>query len=341
MTFSTRIVRNRFALAQRFRSATIRVEERETAILVVDDGRTRGLGELAPLPGYSDETLETAIESLRGFELEALLGTILRQEYDEARVRTAPLPPSARCAVEVACLDLVARSRGIAVAQLLGAAPDAVRRPGRLVGVDDEGVRFDGARAIKLKVGVEPSSEIERVRALLASHPGLELRVDANRSLDPAHGGSFVHALVEAGVAFVEEPYAALEDTLAAAASGLPVALDESLRSLDEEAVARLLAAPTAIHLVLKPTTLGFLRAERLARIALARGRRAILSHTFEGAVGYSACAALAVALPEASPGLDADYGPRLGARVPPCLVEGQLVVPRSPGLGLEPEEIG
>jgi O-succinylbenzoate synthase len=87
---------------------------------------------------------------------------------------------------------------------------------------------------------------------------------------------------------------------------------------------------------VLKPTALGgFGRCAALADRAHALGRAAVVSHVFEGELGWLACAHLAVALgPGAAAGLWPMAVPGSGSQL---VRSGKLWPPSGPGLGVTP----
>lgn len=82
-----------------------------------------GLGEAAPLPGMSPDTLEDAERAIASFA--RLAGTALAdREAARLLVAATTAPPSARFALETALFDALAREHGISLAALL-------RAPGR------------------------------------------------------------------------------------------------------------------------------------------------------------------------------------------------------------------
>lgn len=310
MTIRLRTAPLAFRMRRPHRDALREFEARAGVLVGLEvEGRIAGLGEASPLPGYSDESLADAVGGLHALASTTLANAraaIAHQRFDDAVAALAHLVPSARAAVQTALLDEHAVSTGVPLSRLLGAdgtervpavlvaserasAPDIVERMGR-------------ARAVKWKVGRDQPAELAEAtffRAMVG--PSVELRFDANRALDPEQDGAFVAALAALGPCLVEEPFADVHASLAL--SGVQVALDESLRMAPELACLEGVSA-----IVLKPTTLGLLESLTLARRAIADGRRAIVSHTLEGPVGLAACIAVALALPEPSPGLDSSY---------------------------------
>jgi L-alanine-DL-glutamate epimerase-like enolase superfamily enzyme len=317
-------------------SAAGRWSERQAALLVLEDGEGRiGLGEAAPLPGYSEDTLPEAVAAL------CKLGA--------ARLSLPPsAPASARAALDAALLDLRARQAGQPAWTLLrpeaepplaGGSP-ARRALSLWLPADSEhaldvarGALTRGVRAFKVKL--EPGSEvgIQTLRALRERYGAeITLSADANRSFSRAEISPALPALRELALSWLEEPsFEPLEPAL-----GIPLALDESLQAGDPDFPAA--RAAGVVALMVKPTTLGGIAAcLRLASAAAEHGIRSVASHTLEGPVGFMAAAALALSLgSRVAHGLGPHAG-LTGVR-PPALdpVRDELLAWTAPGFGLD-----
>jgi L-alanine-DL-glutamate epimerase-like enolase superfamily enzyme len=87
-------------------------------------------------------------------------------------------------------------------------------------------------RALKLKLTGD-SDDAGRVRAIRAAWPEVWIGVDANQGLTVESFRALLPALVEAGVALVEQPLpVGMESAVRALASPIPIAADESIRTL-------------------------------------------------------------------------------------------------------------
>lgn len=257
------------------------------------------LGEAAPLPGMSADTLAAASADIAAFaarppfEIAPTVAAITALAADTSS-------PSARFAIETALLSALAARDGVPVAELLAPGHAVTELPVSIV-VDtaEEARRAVAAGAGCLKIKVGPDGDLERVIAIAHAAPDLELRLDANRCWPAARVRERLFALAELPIAYVEEPcvdaHSLLDDPRALPC---PIALDESLATLSEAAIEVALRAPGLAALILKPTLLGgFARCLALAARARAAGKDAIVTHTLEGAIGTAACAELALAL--------------------------------------------
>lgn len=344
------LVDHRWVLPAPAASARGTWAERRALLLVLEDAAGNvGLGEAAPLPGFSTDTWEEVHHALR-----ALLGHELPPRDEERacgvdlRHASAPAtPPAARAAVEAALLDLWSRQADLPAWALLAgdAAPSNVPIAAWLPDGTAEALNAaqaahaHGLRAFKVKLDATRGLEtgIATLRALRSAF-GREvaLRADANQSATLAGLEPHLAALRELELEWLEEP---TRERLTKSL-GIPIALDESLATtsgfpeLDDH--------PDVAALVLKPTALGgFGRALGLAEHARAHHRKCVASHALEGPVGFMATAALALALPPGpAHGLGA-YGRAAEGPPLPALSEGRehLVRWEAAGFGLSLED--
>jgi O-succinylbenzoate synthase len=301
------------------RGATLR--ERRGLIVRVEDAEGRwGAGDIAPLPGFSRESLEQVEgEALRAAA--ALEGAAvpprLRDLSDrfERWLYWQHLSDALNCGLQAAVMDLSARAEGRSLAGWLAdGAAAAVPVNGLLLGAGDDLLRFaeallaSGYRALKLKVGRvdvrEEAAQVRRLRDLAG--PEVELRLDANRAWEYPEARAFLGAVSDSRVAYIEEP---LRDPTRlvrlAGETGVPVALDETLVEAGIEALERWRGVKVV---VLKPTLLGgFEMCWWMARRALNAGMTPVVSASFESGVGLADLAHLAAGFrqPDVAAGLD------------------------------------
>jgi o-succinylbenzoate synthase len=273
-------------------------------------GSDRGLGEAAPLPGFSSDTLAGAERVLGSLDVAKLERAVSIEDIGEALKAVAGLlprgEPAARMALETAALDLRGHQRRVSAAALLGAAPHEERALTWLVDAAGprtlEAVRYAqrlGYGHFKIKLGAAGRLESEiatvgELRRTLGAGP--RLRLDVNRGWSEAQAGAACALLEPLDIEFIEEPCPRLSRGLA---SGIPLALDESLQGLDPGDLGALASTSGAAVVVLKPMVLGGLsRCLELGRRARALHLGVVVSHSFDGPVALAAAAALALALP-------------------------------------------
>jgi len=154
-----------------------------------------------------------------------------------------------------------------------------------------------GVTVLKVKVGGDPSADVDRVAAVRAAlGPAGRIRLDANGAWDVDTAVAMIGRLGRFGLELVEQPVAGLADLAGVRRRvAVPVAADESLRGLGD--ARRLAALDAADAVVVKVQPLGGVRAA--LRLVEAAGVPAIVSSLYETSVGLAAGVALAAALPE------------------------------------------
>ncbi len=263
----------------------------------------------APLPGYSDETLhdvETELERFAAFVEHDAFGSEL---VSRALRKTPVWLPSARFAIDTAALRLRALRQGVEAEELLA----RIVKRGRSEVVqfaywlrdEDPPEAAVGARAVKIKIGRSLQDELQRVAAIRARNPEAELRVDANRSLDPTLVSDVAGAFAHMGVDFLEEPCDP-EALLTIPALPIGLCFDETL---SEARAFSLLKELRQVHrvraLTIKPTRLG--DNENIlfwCQNALNWGASPVISHCLEPDSGYRALLAWALLFPGVIHGL-------------------------------------
>ncbi len=254
------------------------------------------------------------------------------------------LVAQAYSAVDVALWDLKGKVAGLPLYKLLGGAREAAPVYGSDTGwlwmspdeiAEASGPYIEqGMMGIKLKVGgPDPEADAERVtRVRDALGEDIWLAVDANQRYDYATALSMGYLFEEEmGVDWFEEPisceniegHARLADKL-----DVPIALGETLFGPDEF---RAYLAAGAVD-VIQPdvTRVGGLTAWlKIAGLAEMH-HRPLAPHLLPEIGVHLACGLPAVTMVEYMPWLYPAF------TEPPALVQGKLVPPKRPGLGLE-----
>ena len=268
-------------------------------------------------------------------------------------------------AVDIALWDLKGKRLGVSVSRLLGGrfrervqayATGLHFRPeeeftAELV-EEARGYVAEGFRAIKLKVGLDPDTDLRHARAVRAAiGPDIALMVDANHAYDAATAIRLGRAFAELDVAWFEEPvipedlegYAEVTRAL-----DLPVAGGEA--EFNRFGFRRLFEA-RGVDIVQPDLTAtgGFTECQRIAALAGIYGVR-YLPHVWGSAVGLAAALQFVAALPPAThalrplePLFELDRTAnrfRDDLAVEPLSpVGGWLDIPDRPGLGITIDE--
>jgi O-succinylbenzoate synthase len=158
-----------------------------------------------------------------------------------------------------------------------------------------DGASLAGFSTVKVKL--DAPHDVERVAELRdLVGPTVAIRVDANGAWDVDTAVDVIERLGRYDVELIEQPVATIDDLARVRRKvTVPIAVDESLRSLDDARDVALLEAADVV--VLKVQPLGGVRAA--IAVAGAAGLPAIVTSMLETSVGLAAGLALAAALPE------------------------------------------
>lgn len=304
--------------------------------------------------GESIEGIKVAIDTYLGPCLIGRNATrveSLRHEMD----RLVHGNPFAKASVEMALFDAWGKALGVPVYDLFGGLYRETIPVTWALGADDAKVVIDeiegkldaGLHAsFKLKMGAqEPAQDVARVLdiARVLAERG-SLRVDLNCAWDELTSTRWLPELEAGGIELVEQPVPGWNvDALArlSALLRIPIMADESVWS-PQDAFRLARAAGADIFALKIPKSGGLTMVRRVADIAAAAGISCHGGTTIESSIGTAASAQLYGALPEVTEGCEL-FGPLLLAD---DLVadgldyrDGQLHVPRGPGLGITLDE--
>lgn len=321
-------------------------------VRVVTSAGVEGLGEVSATLTWSGEDGATAEHAIRSALAPAIVGQpLVPVGALEARMgRALAASPFTKAGVSIALWDAYARTLDVPLAVALGGplreqVPIKCSLSGdgeRLRGTY-EAARAAGFRAFKVKVGLDPDGDAERLRQARAlAGDQAFLGADANGGWSRAQARRAVALLAPHAPAFVEQPLA--PGDLAGMRelrerSDLPIVLDESVFGL-EDLVAALRAEAADVVSVYVGKAGGPARAVELARVAHAFGVESIVGSNGELGVGAAAQVHVACAAPGLAPAIPSDV---IGAHyydedvlAEPLPGDGAHVrLPDAPGLGV------
>lgn len=269
-----------------------RLKTRDGLLIHLQQWALEGWGEIAPLPEFSQETLEQAQQATVNWLQAWIAGE----------------------AIAAGTLPSVDFGTSCALAELSGQLPlQADYRKAPLCSGDPDELfavlnALPGEKVAKVKVGLyEAVRDGMVVNVLLEALPDLKLRLDANRSWTRAKADSFAKYVNPAWrdrIAFLEEPCKTRDESRDfAQATGIAIAWDESVREADFVVQAE----PGVAAIVIKPTLVGSLnRCRELVEQAHQVGLTAVISSSIESSLGLTQLARIAHWLtPDTVPGLD------------------------------------
>ena len=322
------------------------LREREGLILVLTDinGHT-GMGEISPLPGFSRETLETALLNTT-LLLDEMIGsgefTAHYCSKKKGGWQDSVAPAVSYFGVETAILSLLADSKNVGPGELIfGKSSARVPINGLIRGSlsdwvpEAERMMRDGYKTLKVKVGrinsILEARGIQDIRKFVG--PDIKLRLDANRSWDLATAIEFGKAVESADIEYIEEP---LDEPVDLPrffdACGVPFAFDETLHEIMDPTIS--FESYTGLRaLVLKPTLIACTaRLISLVNQAKGKGVLPVLSSSYESDVGLTMLAQLAGSISgeDIAAGLDTRAALTSGTTKSPAAIKDGWMSPRS-----------
>lgn len=336
-------------LRARFEISSGSIHDKRVVLLTLEGEGLEGWGECVAWadPSYMPETVDTAWHVLGDFILPRVVGGhfIHPEEVLEsaAWIRGHHM---AKATVEMAAWDLASRAEGCSLSAKLGGTRSSVP-VGVSVGLQPtdevlceavDGYLSEGYARVKVKI--KPGRDLEMLALLRERFPHAPLMADANSAytLDDL---ARLKELDELGLEMIEQPLGhddLLDHARLQREMGTRVCLDESIRSERDTALALELGSCRTINV--KPGRVGGLAASRRVHDLMCAADLPVwCGGMLESGIGRAHNVALA-SLPGFSLPGDVSASRRYWERdiVSPEfeMVEGEMVVPTGPGIGVE-----
>ena len=176
--------------------------------------------------------------------------------WDQAALKTQPYPDDpaaipdwigpggpapARCAVELALYDRIARRRGIPLYRLLGLPQPNPQPTSFTIAIDTPEAMAKMALQIRdypvIKVKLGSDDDEARLAAIRAVRPDARLRVDANAGWTRAEAMRYIRDLERFDLEMIEQPLIKNDIEglgLIQSATSIPIVADESVQSLED-----------------------------------------------------------------------------------------------------------
>lgn len=343
----------RVPLKTPFKTALRTVETVEDVVVLIhtDTGHT-GYGEAPATAPITGDTLGSIIEAIHRFIGPRLIGQeIANLNRLSTLIQTSmERNTSAKAAVEIAVYDLWAQLHKAPLYQLLGGGEPHLRTDitisvdsiDKMVADAVEAVDR-GYDALKIKVGKDFATDVERVKAIHAAVGSrASLRLDANQGWTAKETVRALHRIESAGVELelIEQPVKARD------LEGLryitervqtPVMADESVFGPAEVIDLIRMRAADIVNIKLMKAG-GIANALRIANIAGLHGVACMMGCMLESSISVAAAAHVAVARSSVITRVDLD-GPALCKFDPVdggvVFDEALIAIPDAPGLGI------
>jgi cis-L-3-hydroxyproline dehydratase len=321
-----------------------------TVVAIHTDEGVAGYGEICPLgPAYLPAYAEGARAGIAKLAPHLIgcdptaLGSLNAQM--DAALRGHPYVKSA---LDVACWDILGKIAGLPAATLLGGrygetfplyraiSQDLPARMAEMVAL----YRSEGYTRFQLKVGGDPDTDIDRIRAAAARlERGDILVADANTGWSQHQALRVADAVRDVDV-YIEQPCASYQECLAVRRhTNRPFVLDEVVDSLSMVAEGIRDQAMDVINLKISKVG-GLTKARQIRDFCVSMGIALTIEDTWGGDIGTAAIAHLAHSTPPQFLFTTTDFNSYVTvstAEGAPRRKNGRMAAPEAPGLGIEP----
>lgn len=323
-----------------------------TIVGVETDTGLIGYGEVCPLgpfylPAYADGVragLKELGPHLLGFDPRQL--AVINHRMDAALKGH----PYVKSGIDIACWDLLGQSTGLPVCMLMGGRFGESIRLYRAISQElpevmakkVAGYRSEGYTRFQLKVGGDPDTDIERIRAVRSMlQPTDRLVADANTGWTQHEAMRVVRAVRDLDV-YIEQPCLNYEECLAVRRhTDHPFVLDENIDSLDMLMRAKADLAMDVVNLKISKLG-GLTKTKQIRDLCVSMGIAMTLEDSWGGDITTAAIAHLAQSTPEEFRFTSTDFNSYVTVSTAdgaPQRVHGFMTASHAPGLGIVPKQ--
>ncbi len=322
--------------SKKFRTSKNEYNLREGIWIQIYSNKFVGLGETAPLFGFSSESLKEVHYALEGFR-QSVYGLDFDPDelFELIEIHSDTLP-SLKFGLETALNDILSKQNNIPLAKYLNINASNEIDVNGISGVHNPN---SGFKIIKVKVGFRNLfDEIENIENLSQVFGDrVSFRLDCNGAYDLSQSIRFCKQMEPYNIDYIEQPMppSELEDLAELRYhTKIPIALDESL--FDLGSAEKIIENQAADVFIIKPMISGgYTESAKIIELAKNEKIRSVITSTLETFVGRMSCLHLALAN-EISEVCGLATGDLLEENYPSLINEGKMKISSSSGLGLE-----
>jgi o-succinylbenzoate synthase len=291
-----------------FRIAGNEFSTRKGIIMVFSDGKVEAYGEVAPLPGFSDESL-SQVEAVLKMNRDHLDRSI---QSGQARQVLKVLDqvhqfPSLAFGIDTLLHDYESKKTNKPLVEYLFGDDFHDIECNGTISISSEKKTFESAaefvekgfKTLKLKVGTDFEKELRILTSLRKKFPAIAIRIDANQAWSESEAEHNLNQLEPLKIEYCEQPVSSndirslirIKDKVS-----IPIAADESLRNKDM--ITEVCEQQAADFLILKPNLIGTFKDIFVTNeLANTHNIEAVFTTSLETSVSIAAIAALAAGL--------------------------------------------
>ncbi len=324
-------------------------------VRVHTDAGIVGVAEATPRPTIYGESQASILHAIREWFAPMIIGLDpAHAERIWAKFESIHWNPTAKGAIDLALYDAVARSRNVPLWEMLGGFSDRLpvswmlgMRPVSEMVQESVGMRTEGIKAFKVKVGLDPEKDVQVIKALRENlGPDVLLYADANMAYSVSIAIRTIRRMEEFGLAFVEEPVPVWDQkgrVKVARAISIPLMGDESVFTPQE--VAREIELGAIGIISIKTPRTGYSLSLKIVNLAETAGIPCLMGTQAETGVGTLASAHFGAARRNVSYPSEISFFLSLKDDLlaePIALKDGVIELPQRPGNGaiLDEEKI-
>jgi len=283
-------------------------ESQNVVVKIVTDYDVIGWGESSPSKRVTGETAETVMNVIDKIALKLIGMCPLRIEQTvEVMDSIVKGNPAAKAAIDIALHDILGKTVKKSLFMVMGGYRTQVltditlgiKSPKEMAKDAAKAVK-KGFKALKVKVGVNPTEDIERLRLIReAAGEDIQIRIDANQGWKPKQAIEALNKMEKFNIQFAEQPVPA-EDLKGLIEvkrnSPIPIIADESIHS-PQDAIRLIQAEAVDLINIKLMKSGGILKGRKIAEIAEAANIPCMIGCMGESEIGIAAGAHLAAAV--------------------------------------------
>ena len=325
-------------------------ESHNVIVKIVTDYGVVGWGEASPSERVTGETAETVIKILNRIAPKLIGLCPLRIEQDvEVMDSIVEGNPAAKAAIDIALHDILGKTSRKPLFMLMGGYRTevltditlSIKSPKEMAEDAVKAVN-KGFKALKVKVGVNPPEDVERIKRIReAIGDNVQIRIDANQGWTPKQAIEVLNKIEKFKIQFAEQPVPS-EDIKGLMEvkkkSPIPMMADESVHS-PEDALRLIQAEAVDLINIKLMKSGGILKGRKIAAIAEAAGIPCMIGCMGESEIGIAAGAHLAAAVKNIQyADLDSDLllKDKLVKKGGTKVKDSMRVFPKQDGLGIK-----
>ena len=283
-------------------------ESQNIVVRILTDYEVFGWGESSPSQRVTGENAKTVVSVLDKIAPKLIGMCPLRIEQDiEVMDSVVTRNPAAKAAIDIALHDIFGKTSRKPLFMLMGGYRTEVltdltlgiKSPREMANDAVKAVK-KGFKALKVKVGVNPAEDVERIRLIREAVGGdIQIGIDANQGWTPKQATEVLNKIEKFNIHFVEQPVPS-EDIKGLIKvrkdSPIPIMADESVHS-PEDALHLIQAEAIDLINIKLMKSGGILKGRKIADVAEAAGIPCMIGCMGESEIGIAAGAHLAAAV--------------------------------------------